>query len=74
MGLLQVDSQETEKASTAHLASEAHETGFCGGRGGIRTHGALLGLTAFRERHLKPLGHPSAGEYNTVPNLLASSR
>lgn len=30
-----------------------------GGGGGIRTHEALVAPTAFRERHLKPLGHPS---------------
>ncbi len=30
-----------------------------GGGGGIRTHEALVTPTAFRERHLKPLGHPS---------------
>ena len=30
-----------------------------GGGGGIRTHEALITPTAFRERHLKPLGHPS---------------
>ena len=32
-----------------------------GGEGGIRTRGGLH-HTAFRERHLKPLGHLSAAE------------
>src|SRR5579859_833048 len=35
-----------------------------GGRGGIRTRGALFRHTAFRERHHKPLGHPSARQYS----------
>src|SRR5580765_6751164 len=35
-----------------------------GGRGGIRTRGALFRHTAFRERHHKPLGHPSAAQYS----------
>jgi hypothetical protein len=30
-----------------------------GGEGGIRTHGGFLDHTAFRERHLQPLGHLS---------------
>ena len=35
-----------------------------GGRGGIRTRGALFRHAAFRERYHKPLGHPSTAEYN----------
>ena len=34
-----------------------------GGGGGIRTHGDRYSRTAFRERHLKPLGHPSGANY-----------
>ena len=34
-----------------------------GGEGGIRTHGGGLPHTAFREQHLKPLGHLSATNY-----------
>ena len=36
-----------------------------GGKGGIRTHGALFKHTAFRERHHQPLGHLSATQYST---------
>ena len=34
-----------------------------GGEGGIRTHGGGLPHTAFREQHLKPLGHLSTADY-----------
>ena len=42
-----------------------------GGRGGIRTRGALFRHTAFRERHHKPLGHPSAAQYS-IPTFGAA--
>jgi hypothetical protein len=38
-----------------------------GGRGGIRTRGALFRHAAFRERYHKPLGHPSAAQYIISP-------
>src|SRR5258706_2018498 len=43
-----------------------------GGRGGIRTRGALFRHTAFRERHHKPLGHPSAAQYS-IPTFGAAN-
>ncbi len=41
-----------------------------GGEGGIRTHGALFRLAAFRERYHKPLGHLSTAQYNTAMRAL----
>ncbi len=34
---------------------------FCGGQGGIRTHGTDMPYTAFPMLHLQPLGHLSNG-------------
>src|SRR5258706_5756626 len=42
-----------------------------GGRGGIRTRGALFRHTAFRERHPKPLRHPSTAQYS-IPTFGAA--
>jgi hypothetical protein len=44
-----------------------------GGRGGIRTRGALFRHAAFRERYHKPLGHPSAAQYTISPSGAASA-
>src|SRR6476620_9004609 len=43
-----------------------------GGESGIRTHGALFRLAAFRERYHKPLGHLSAAQYSTAPGGISS--
>jgi hypothetical protein len=53
-------SNNTRLAQQVYLLALLWSTG---GRGGIRTRGALFRHAAFRERYHKPLGHPSAAQY-----------
>src|SRR5258705_10136462 len=77
MGLLQMRhnaTPETTKASSASasLAPAAPALSAHWRKGWDSNPRSPCELTAFRERLLQPLGHPSAAQYNTTPERLAS--